>query len=178
MRNKDEGELRGGEASETGEDVLTRDEYAELARLVDADLNGGDVEYLAFSSLCPTMCEGEFDERVCRIFERLRDAGMIEGESDGAGFYFTGLTSRGREFVFRREESEEGVFGAEWAQLASVPADSDGNSTVRAVDAGDEGSVFFLKGKKQVILLVALCAAVGFVAGIAGGVLGAYLLAS
>lgn len=178
MHNRDEDELLDGEAGQTEGRVLDREEYAELARLVDAELNGGDVEYLAFSSLCPTMREGEFDEGVCMIFERLRDAGMIEGESDGEGFYFVGLTPKGREFVIRREEGEDGIFGAEWAQLASVSADSDGDSTERAADAGDEGPAFLLKGKKHVILLVALCAVVGFVAGIAGGVLGAYLLAS
>lgn len=179
MFDKDESISNRDSGARIEGDDVTQAEYAELARLVEAELDGGDAVYVAFSSLCPTMREGEFDEGACMLYGRLRDAGMLSGESDGGGFYFTGLTDRGRDFVLSREKDGEGVFGPAWVdrvcaspQLADEgPADSD------AASSNDATGWWTKVDKNALVPLVAICVVVGFIAGIAGGLLGAYLMA-
>ena len=56
---------------------LQEHEYAELARLVEAERAGDDVQYAAFSALCPTGEEGAFDGAMCDVYRVLHEQGRV-----------------------------------------------------------------------------------------------------
>lgn len=177
-------------------------EYAELARLVAAERSGEDVQYAAFSALCPTGEEGAFDGSMCDVYRALHAGGFVDGESDGEAFYFSALTPFGRSYVEKRElEAEEGGERSLWQQdgvgeiafetvepESGVSSAQDGRSTI-ADDAsgacGADGSSSGAAGALNAgiveasgvnVKLILLAAVVGFAAGILGGAVGAYIV--
>lgn len=171
---------------------LQEHEYAELARLVEAERAGDDVQYAAFSALCPTGEEGAFDGAMCDVYRVLHEQGFVDGESDGEAFYFSALTLEGRAYVEERElEAAEGSERALWQQGAGESSAAEGSEEEGAPVEGEPGkSAAVVSGSTAVAALdssavsasgigaklIAFAAAVGFVAGILGGAIGAYLV--
>ena len=175
------------------------EEYAELERLVTVMRNAEDVQYAAFLALCPTGEEGAFDEHMCKIYRALHEAGMIEGDSDGDAFYFRALTDEGVHYVEHvKEGSEERILGAhlldgedgevrsnshaltpkkdrnskELAVQSDVQRDSQASSqNAPSKSLGLIGGLQLTKPGS----VIAVAALVGLIAGLIGGVAGAYI---
>ena len=159
--------------SDSNEIVLSDEELAEIVRLARVEREGGDAQYAAFTALCPTGEEGAFDIEMCDLYRSLHAHGFMDGESDGEAFYFGALTPEGRAYAEECEmRTAEGSERALWRQ---------GTAEASGVDDPEKGdspaeyaSAAAAPGAN--VKLIAIAAAVGFVAGILGGAIGAYIL--
>ncbi len=187
--------------------VITIDsrEYAELKRLVDAARNAGDVQYAAFSALCPTGEEGVFDTSACEAYRRLQAAGFVEGDFDDGAFYFRALTYEGVRHVERLEDPDEEAWGGDAGHSsAAEPAPDKKGADVSAAAASSkhsqaassafnpvkaplqiqrytqpQGSVAPGAWRKEALKLsataIAIAVVAGLVAGFIGGLAGAFV---
>ena len=159
--------------SDSNEIVLSDEELTEIVRLARVEREGGDAQYAAFTALCPTGEEGAFDIKMCDLYRSLHAHGFVDGESDGEAFYFGALTPEGRAYAEECEmRTAEGSERALWQQ-GTLEASGVDDSEERDSSA-EYASAAAVSGAN--VKLIAIAAAVGFVAGILGGAIGAYIL--
>ena len=159
--------------SDSNEIVLSDEELTEIVRLARVEREGGDAQYAAFTALCPTGEEGAFDIELCDLYRSLHAHGFVDGESDGEAFYFGALTPEGRAYAEECEmRTAEGSERALWQQ-GTLEASGVDDSEERDSSA-EYASAAAVSGAN--VKLIAIAAAVGFVAGILGGAIGAYIL--
>lgn len=139
---------------------ISREEAAELRMLVSVERDGGDVAYAAFHSLCPTGEEFAFDDKACAVYRVLARRGMIEGADTENGFLFFNLTQEGRD-----------------ASAAYDELHKDDEAETKAPRARFSFSLDrFDIDKTTTITSAAVAAAVGFIAGILGALVGNALM--
>lgn len=160
--------------SDSNEIVLSDEERAEIVRLACVEREGGDAQYAAFTALCPTGEEGAFDIAMCDLYRSLHAHGFVDGESDGEAFYFGALTPEGRayaeEWEMRAAEGSERALwqqGAMGEEASGADYSEEGDSPAEAASAAVSGTS---------VKLIAIAAVAGFVAGMLGGAIGAYIL--
>lgn len=159
--------------SDSNEIVLSDEELTEIVRLARVEREGGDAQYAAFTALCPTGEEGAFDIEMCDLYRSLHAHGFVDGESDGEAFYFGALTPEGRAYAEECEmRTAEGSERALWQQ-GTLKASGVDDSEERDSSA-EYASAAAVSGAN--VKLIAIAATVGFVAGILGGAIGAYIL--
>lgn len=159
--------------SDSNEIVLSDEERAEIVRLARVEREGGDAQYAAFTALCPTGEEGTFDIAMCDLYRSLHAHGFVDGESDGDAFYFGALTPVGRAYAEEHEiKAAEGSERALWQQgTAKASGVDDSGERNPLAEYASAAAVSDVNVKQ-----VGIAAAVGFVAGIFGGAIGAYIL--
>ncbi|MFR4999306.1 MAG: hypothetical protein ACLUCU_02355 [Slackia sp.] len=139
---------------------ISREEAAELRMLVSVERDGGDVAYAAFHSLCPTGEEFAFDDKACAVYRVLARRGMIEGADTENGFLFFNLTQEGRDALAAYDELHK-----------------DDEAETKAPRARFSFSLDrFDIDKTTAITSAAVAAAVGFIAGILGALVGNALM--
>ena len=135
---------------------ISREEATELHMLVSVERDDGDVAYAAFHSLCPTGEEFAFDDKACAVYRVLARRGMIEGADTENGFLFFNLTQEGRDASAAYDElhkNDEAETKAPRARLSF------------SLDRFDID-------KTTAITSAAVAAAVGFITGILGALVG------
>lgn len=139
---------------------ISREEADELRMLASVERDGGDVAYAAFHSLCPTGEEFAFDDKACAVYRVLARRGMIEGADTENGFLFFNLTQEGRDASAAYDELHKDDETEAKAPQARFPFSFDR----------------FDFDKTTVITSAAVAAAVGFIAGILGALVGNALM--
>ena len=135
---------------------ISREEADELRMLASVERDGGDVAYAAFHSLCPTGEEFAFDDKACAVYRVLARRGMIEGADTENGFLFFNLTQEGRDA------------SAAYDELHKDDETETKTPRTRLSFSFDR----FDFDKTTVITSAAVAAAVGFIAGILGALVG------
>ncbi len=86
--------------------AISRVAFAELRRLVEAEVSGGDPAKVADATLRPYGAENQWNPNAVDVYELLLDQGLIRGRKAAGAFLFAGVSQHGISFVADYDEEE------------------------------------------------------------------------